>query len=95
LPPSGETPARAGGGPVGLPLLGDGVTPTGDDDMGAVLAHRVLLATLAAAACGYAMLRHSKQMLFEGTSLRDGGGLAALVMVEFTLALGSLAVALS
>jgi hypothetical protein len=60
-----------------------------------VLAHRVLLATLVAAGSAYAMLRHSRQMMFEGVSLQDGGGWAALVMVEFTVALAALAFALS
>ena len=41
------------------------------------------------------MLRHSRQMMFEGVSLQDGGGWAALVMVEFTVALAALAFALS
>ena len=50
---------------------------------------------LVAAGCGYAMLRHSRQMMFEGVSLTDGGGFATLVMVEFTAALGALAVALA
>jgi hypothetical protein len=61
----------------------------------AVLAHRTLLATLTAAGCAYAMLRHSRQMMFDGISLSEGGGWAALVMVEFTVALGALAVALT
>lgn len=59
-----------------------------------VLGHRVILATLVAAGCAYAMLRHSRQMMFEGVSFSDGGGWAALVMAEFTVALGALAVAL-
>ena len=60
-----------------------------------MLAHRTLIATLVASGCAYGMLRHSRQMLFDGVSLSDGGGWAALVMVEFTVALGALAVALS
>ena len=60
-----------------------------------LLAHRTLIATLVAAACAYGMLRHSRQMMFEGISLTDGGGWAALVMAEFTVALGALGVALS
>ena len=60
-----------------------------------VVAHHALIATLVAAGCAYAMLRHSRQMLFEGVSLSNGGGWAALVMVEFTVALAALAVALS
>lgn len=59
-----------------------------------MLGRRVFIATLAAAGCAYAMLRHSKQMLFEGTSFSEGGGLTALVMAEFTAALGAISVAL-
>lgn len=55
---------------------------------------RVLIATLVAGGCAYAMLRHSKQMLFEGVSISDGGGWAALVLTEFMAAVGALAVAL-
>ena len=53
-----------------------------------------MLSTLVAAGCGYAMLRHARQMMFEGVTLSDGGGYAALVMVEFTAALAAIAVAL-
>lgn len=60
-----------------------------------MVAHRVFLSTLIAAGCAYAMLRHSRQMMFEGISLSDGGGWAALVTVEFTAALAAIAVALS
>jgi hypothetical protein len=59
-----------------------------------LLAHRVLIATLLAAGCAYAMLRHSSQMLHEGTSVRDGGGMTVLVMCEFTAALAAISVAL-
>lgn len=60
-----------------------------------LLAHRTLFATLVASGCAYAMLRHARQMMFDGISLSDGGGWAALVMVEFTIALGALGVALA
>jgi hypothetical protein len=60
-----------------------------------LLAHRVLIATLIAAGCAYGMLRHSKQMLFEGTALSDGGGMTVLVLTEFTAALAAISVALS
>jgi len=59
-----------------------------------MLAHRVLIAVLVAAGCSWAMLRHSRQMLFDGVSLTDGGGWAVLVMVEFTAAMVAIAVAL-
>lgn len=59
-----------------------------------MIAHRVLIATLVAAGCAYAMLRHASQMLHEGTSLTDGGGITALVMCEFTAALAAISVAL-
>jgi len=41
------------------------------------------------------MLRHSRQMVLEGTSMADGGGTTVLVMLEFTAALGAISVALS
>ena len=59
-----------------------------------MLGHRVLIATLVAAGCAYAMLRHSKQMLFEGTTFAEGGGMTALVLAEFTAALAAISVAL-
>jgi hypothetical protein len=59
-----------------------------------MVSRRVLIATLVAAGCAYAMIRHSRQMLFEGTSFADGGGITALVMAEFTAALGAISVAL-
>jgi hypothetical protein len=59
-----------------------------------MLSRRVLISALIAAGCGFAMLRHSKQMLFEGTSFSEGGGLTALVMAEFTAALAAISVAL-
>ena len=58
-----------------------------------MLAYRVLIATLVAAGCAYAMLHHSKQMLHEGASLA-GGGMTVLVMSEFTAALAAISVAL-
>ena len=59
-----------------------------------LVAHRALISTLVAAGCGYAMLRHSKAMLFHGVGLRDGGGWTALVMTEFVAAFGSISIAL-
>ncbi len=55
---------------------------------------RVLISTLVAAGCAYAMLRHSRRMLFEGTSFYEGGGLTALVIAEFSGALAAISVAL-
>jgi hypothetical protein len=60
-----------------------------------LIAHRVLIATLVAAGCAYAMLRHAGRMLHEGTSMSDGGGMTVLVMCEFTAALGAISVALA
>ena len=60
-----------------------------------MLNRRVLIATLVAAGCAYAMLRHAKQMLFEGTTFAEGGGLTAAVLVEFMAALGAISVAVS
>jgi hypothetical protein len=60
-----------------------------------MLAHKVLIATLVSAGCAYAMLRHARQMMFEGVGLSEGGGWAALVLAEFTVSLAALAVALS
>ena len=56
---------------------------------------RVLIALLIAAASGYAMLRHARRMMFHGISIGDGGGWAVIVMLEFTTAVGALAIALS
>jgi hypothetical protein len=60
-----------------------------------VLSRRGLICTLVAGGCAWAMLRHSRQMLFEGVSMSDGGGWAALVIAEFTASLAAIAVALS
>jgi len=76
-----------------MPLPGE-ASPVRAADPIRVFARRTMIALLIAAGCAYAMLRQSKQMLFEGTSFADGGGATALVMAEFTAALGSLAVAL-
>ena len=54
---------------------------------------RSFIALLIAAGCGYAMLRHSRRMLFDGVSLSDGGGWTAVILGEFTIALGALAIA--
>ena len=59
-----------------------------------MIAHRVLIATLVAAGCAYAMLRHANEMLHQGTSVTDGGGMTVLVMCEFTAALAAISVAL-
>jgi hypothetical protein len=55
-----------------------------------------LIATLVAAASGYAMLRHAHQTAaFDGVAMVDGGGWTALVIAEFAVALGAIAVALA
>ena len=58
-------------------------------------ADRALVALLVAAVAGYAMLRHAKHMIWSGVTLGDGGGWAVLVLLEFSVALGALGVALS
>jgi hypothetical protein len=52
-----------------------------------------LVATLVAAAASYAMTRHMRTMLHEGSTHADGGGWTAVVMVEFMVAMGALGVA--
>ena len=49
---------------------------------------------LVAAVAGYWMIRHANRMLHEGTSFAEGGGLTALVLTEFMVAMSGVAVAL-
>jgi hypothetical protein len=49
---------------------------------------------LVAVVVGRSMVRHARRMLHEGISLEDGGGWTAVVLVEFVVAMGAVAVAL-
>ena len=56
---------------------------------------RALFAMLVAVTVGYSMIRHAQRMLHEGVAFEDGGGWTALVLAEFVVAMGGVAVAVS
>jgi len=55
---------------------------------------RALFAMLVAVTVGYSMIRHAKRMLHEGVAFEDGGGWTAVILAEFVVAMGAVAVAL-
>jgi hypothetical protein len=56
---------------------------------------RSLVAALAAALAGYAVVRTGRAMMRSGVELEDGGGWAALLITEICVSFAAVAVALS
>ena len=56
---------------------------------------QALIAALVAAVSGYAVVRTGRTMLGTGVDLLDGGGWAALLVLEACVSFGAVGVALS
>jgi hypothetical protein len=54
-----------------------------------------LLAALAAAISGFAVVRTGKTMMRDGVEIQDGGGWAALLIAEVCVSFAAIGVALS
>lgn len=54
-----------------------------------------LVAALIAAASGWGVVHHGRALMFHGTSLQDGGGMTALILLETMISLGAAAFAIS
>ena len=57
--------------------------------------HIALVATLVAAASGWALIHHARALMHNGETLADGGGWTAIILTETMISLGAAAFAIS
>jgi hypothetical protein len=69
--------------------------PAAADTQSVVPATVSLIAMLVAAISGWGVVHHGKALMFNGTTLQDGGGWTAIILVETMISLGAAAFALS
>jgi hypothetical protein len=54
-----------------------------------------LVAALVAAVSGWGVVHHGRALMFNGTTLQDGGGWTAIILTETMISLGAAAFAIS
>ena len=77
------------------PRKGDGLSLATVDTKSVAIDLAALAATLVALLFGWLTVRHCRQLMHEGVELADGGGYAALIMLEFVACMAAVGVALN